>query len=147
METEGGGFLTQRFFGIPAWVFLLGAAALAYWYFSRQGGIGGGGASSSAGSNDTLTSGNTTVDTGAVQVTVNTGNTQPGPPSRGKTTTVTVPDVVGKPYPSAAQTIRQAGLKPVKQKGFKGNTVEGERPYRGAKVRRNTAITLIGSSE
>lgn len=152
-ESGGGNLLTNRYFGIPGWVILAGVGVLAFWWFSRQsgGGLSGGGGSSSAGSNDTLTTGDTTIDSGAVQVTVTTGdvtnNPQPKPPKKPGTATVTVPTVTHMSYPAAANKIKAAGLRPVKQKGFKGSTVEGERPYAGSKVKKYSAVTLIGSSQ
>lgn len=97
MENEGGGFLSQRFMGIPAWVFLAGAAILAYWYFSRNSSstpttTGGGGS---------VKTGRTTVQSGAIRINVGggdsdlsvPGNHQPKPPTKytGPLKAITVP--------------------------------------------------------
>jgi len=122
----GGGFMTQKFMGIPAIVWLLGAAAVAYFLFSRNSASSGSG-SSSAGSSDTLTTGDTSVATGAVQVTVNAGgsgdtgggggNTQPSPPTTGTTTTTTnsgtveIPNVVGMKGSAAEALLKARGFR------------------------------------
>lgn len=85
-EEEGGNFLTRKFMGIPAWVFLIGAAVVGYWYFSRNssgssstsGQQNQAGQESPTGGSGTITTGSTTIDTGAVQVSVSAPNGSPG---------------------------------------------------------------------
>lgn len=148
-ETEGGGgFMSQRWFGMPAPVVIIGVALLAYFLFFRNsGGIGQG---SSAGGSDTLTTGNTTVESGAVRVVVNAGNNgedndQPKPPHKGITRTVTVPDVVGKPGEAARDAIMKAGLRarqiPARTPAGKPTVVVSENPRGGGKARKGSVVT------
>ena len=75
-EQGSPNFLTQKFAGIPAWVFLVGAAVVGYLFLRNSSSSSGAGGTSSAGSatggagDTSATSGDTTIDTGAVQVTV-----------------------------------------------------------------------------
>jgi hypothetical protein len=74
--TSGGGFMSQKFMGIPAIVWLIGAAVIAYLWFSKQQAASGQTAPASSTANQgtvTQTTGATTIDTGAVQVDVNAG--------------------------------------------------------------------------
>lgn len=73
----GGGFMSKKFLGIPAVVWLIGAAILAYLYFrnSSSSGSSGTGASSSAGSGQSTT-GDITFTPGTSTVEVQ-GNTNP----------------------------------------------------------------------
>lgn len=91
--TSGGGILTRKFAGIPAWVILGAAGLLAYWYFSHQSSTaaqtqglkttGGGGSAKT---------GKVVVQKGAVSINVrqtpngDEDNPQPGnhPPPRHK---------------------------------------------------------------
>lgn len=72
MEQEGN-FFTRKVGPFPAWVWLAGAALLAYLYFRHTQGAGGGiaGSPTTTGGGGTITTGNTRVDKGAVTVTVN----------------------------------------------------------------------------
>jgi|SRR5215472_82115 len=95
MEGEGN-FFTRKVGGMPAWVWLAGAAVVVYFLMSRQSSqqpttSGGGGS---------ITTGPTKVAKGAVTVTVNAGkdsetseNPQPGnqPESFKKLKVLTVP--------------------------------------------------------
>jgi hypothetical protein len=100
----GGGIMHQKMMGIPVPLLIIGGALIAYFLFFRNSSSSSSGtaASSTAGANDTVTGGTTTVDSGAVQVSVNTGpgtsadtaadnsgtsNTQPAAPVSGNTTT------------------------------------------------------------
>jgi hypothetical protein len=71
----GGGFMSQRFLGIPAVVWLVGAAIVAYLYFAHKSAAGQTAPASSTANQGTVTqtTGATTIDTGAVQVDVNAG--------------------------------------------------------------------------
>lgn len=143
----GGGFMSQRWFGIPAPLVIVGVALIAYFLFFR--GSGGGG-TSTAGGPDTQTVGDTTIDTGAVQVSVNTGSTnsndttlgdndQPGPPPVPKTTTVTVPRVIGEPAGMARRRVTRRGLEPA---GITQGRVRTENPAAGTKVKKGSTVTL-----
>lgn len=93
MEGEGN-FFTRKVGGMPAWVWLAGAAVVVYFLMSRQSSqqpttTGGGGS---------ITTGSTKVAKGAVTVTVNAGegqgdNDQPSPTPEKfkKLRTLTVP--------------------------------------------------------
>jgi len=72
---------------IPWWVWVAGAAVLAYFLFFRNSSSSDA-AGSTSGGGGTITSGNTTVDSGAVTISVNT-NPQPTPPTKKKTTKTT----------------------------------------------------------
>jgi len=83
---EGGGFLSQKFMGIPAWIFLAGAAVLAYLYFSHQNQAP---ANMTTGGGGSVRTGNVKVEKGAVRINVNgsgadVDNPQPKPPHGGK---------------------------------------------------------------
>lgn len=85
MENEGG-FFSRRMMGLPAWVWLAGAAVLAWWWFSRQSG-GTPGISTTGGGGQVHT-GKTVVQSGAVRINVSGGggggvdNPQPKPPQK-----------------------------------------------------------------
>lgn len=89
MENEGGGgFMTRKFMGIPAWVFLVGAAAIAYYMFSRNKTPV---SNSTSGGGGSVRTGNTKVQTGAVRINVSGGtggdedkdhDKQPKPPHK-----------------------------------------------------------------
>jgi PASTA domain len=72
-QQGGGGIMSGKIMGMPSLVFVALVAAAAYFLFFRNKSTASAGGTSDAGSSDTLTSGATTVDTGAVQVTVNAG--------------------------------------------------------------------------
>lgn len=97
MEGEGG-FFTRKVGGMPAWVWLAGAAVVVYFLMSRKSA----GNPTTSGGGGQITTGNTRVDKGAVSVTINArgagggdddDNPQPGPkpPPLNKTKTFTVP--------------------------------------------------------
>lgn len=69
---EGGGgenFLTKKFFGIPAIVWVLGAVLLAYLFFRSKSGSSG--AASSSGGGGTSTTGNISLKPPTTTITVN----------------------------------------------------------------------------
>jgi hypothetical protein len=68
METEGGSFLTRKFAGIPAWVLLAGAAAIAYFLFMRNSGSTP--TNSTSGGGGQVHTGKTVVQSGAVKINV-----------------------------------------------------------------------------
>ena len=70
--------MQSRIFGLPTIVWVLGAAVLAYLYFSHRSSQSAG-SPSTPGGGGTATSGTTRIDKGAIQVTV-TQNPQPKPP-------------------------------------------------------------------
>ena len=147
-EPQQGGIFSQKFMGIPALVWLAGAAILAYWWFSRQSSSSSGTGSSSANSGtNTQTTGATTIDTGAVQVSVNTGgsgdtSTQPTPPTPPTMqTTTTVPNVVGRNAPAATKILAAAGLK---ESGITGGMVASESPKAGTTVDTGSTVKLTG---
>jgi hypothetical protein len=101
--TSGGGtnFFTQKIMGIPGVVWLIGAAAIAYFLFARSSSSSGSaGSPSTSGGGGTITTGQTTIDQGAVQVSVSqTGpsgasNPQPTPTPTPKTSTGNASPVV-----------------------------------------------------
>ena len=77
-KDQGGGMMQSRIFGLPTIVWVLGAAVLAYLYFSHRSSQSAG-SPSTPGGGGTATSGTTRIDKGAIQVTV-TQNPQPKPP-------------------------------------------------------------------
>lgn len=79
-QQPGGGFMSRKFLGIPAIVWLLGAVFLAYLYFRNSNKASGASGMSSAGSG-TSTTGNVQVTPGPGQ-TINV-NTQYGPKAGG----------------------------------------------------------------
>lgn len=149
----GGGFMSVRWFGIPAPLVIAGGVVLVYLLFFR--GRSGGGGSSSAGGPDTLTTGDTTVGSGAIQVTVNAGgsgdasdtdegsddNPQPNPPPPSRGSTVTVPNVTGQPAQMARRVLTRRDLNPA---GIAKGIVTGEKPRAGTKVKKDTTVTLTG---
>lgn len=163
----GGSFLTAKFLGIPALVWIAGVAAIAYWLYYRNSAASGGAASSTAGANDTLTTGDTTVDSGAVSISIDaSGDTggsssgsgggggaggggggtggQPTPPVTGKATTVTVPNIVGKPGATALDQLKTAGLvgsqSPKTTPKGRATTVKTQSPAGGAKVAKGSTV-------
>ena len=63
-----GGFMTKKFMGIPAIVWILGAVLLAYLYFRHSSSSG---SASSSGGGGTPTTGNISLSPGNTSVTVN----------------------------------------------------------------------------
>lgn len=100
MEGEGN-FFTRKMGPFPAWVWLAGAAVIAYFLFSRSKSSAG--SPTTSGGGGQITTGNTKVAKGAVTVNINakgagTGgddddNPQPGPnpPPLNKSKSFTVP--------------------------------------------------------
>jgi hypothetical protein len=147
---EGGqSFLTMKFMGIPALVWVAVVAGVAYWLYSRNASSTAAAGSSSAGSSDTLTTGNTTVDTGAVSISIDaSGNSdQPTPPVTGKATTVTVPNVVGKPGATALDQLKAAGFKtsqtPKTTPKGEATKVTTETPKAGTKVAKGSTVKTV----
>jgi PASTA domain len=145
----GGGLMGSRILGIPVLVWVAGAALIAYFIFSRSSSGSSGGGTSTAGGSDTLTTGNTTVESGAVRVVVNAGNDtdnpQPKPPVKGKTRTVTVPEVVGDRGEAARDKITKAGFRfrqiPPRTPRGKTTTVTSETPRGGSKAKKGATVT------
>lgn len=90
----GGSFLTRRIAGLPAIVWVGGAALLAYLLFFR-GARSGSGASSSGGGG-TSSTGDVTFTPGSTSVTITGGGTAHGPVATGTTGT---PNPQPKPVP------------------------------------------------
>lgn len=94
-EEGGGGFLSQRIFGMPAIVVIGGVAILAYFILSRNKAP----AASTSGGGGQVHTGKTVVQSGAVRINVSNdgGNPQPKPPHKkpgpggGATKSFTVP--------------------------------------------------------
>lgn len=83
--TQGGGvsnILTDRFLGIPGYIWLIGIAVGAYLLFFRNSSSSA--TPESTGGGGTVTTGNTTIDKGAIQIKV-TQQPQQKPPPRKKT--------------------------------------------------------------
>jgi hypothetical protein len=98
MEGQGN-FFTRKLGGVPAWVWLAGAAVLVYFYMSRQSSTSG--RPTTSGGGGSITTGPTRISKDAIRVTVNAGrgdrgeedNDQPGhrPHRRHTTKSFTVP--------------------------------------------------------
>lgn len=144
--------IMRRVLGLPLIVWVLIVAVVAYLWFSRSqsgggllGGLSGGGSTSGGGG--TATAGNTTIDKGAVTISVSQGsNKQPKPPVHRKKSVVAVPDVRGMRYPAAAKSLHHEGLKAHRAQPYVG-TVTSERPGQGSKVTRGSTITLAGEGK
>ena len=80
-EGGGGGFMSQKFYGIPAIVWLGGAAILAYFLFFRNKTSSS--APSSSGGGGTSTTGDITFTPPASPVTTDTGATAVNPLNQG----------------------------------------------------------------
>lgn len=97
----GGNFFTAKIMGIPGVVWLIGAAAIAYFLFARSSSSGSAGSPSTSGGGGTVTTGQTTIDSGAVQVSVS----QSGPPQSTTPPTVTNPGgPISNPQPTPTPT-------------------------------------------
>jgi hypothetical protein len=96
----GGSLFSKKVMGIPVFLLVIGAAAIVgYLYFKNKSGSQSAGSPSTSGGGGTITSGNTTIDKGAVQVTVTqtpptststSTSTQPTPPAPAKTSSPVV---------------------------------------------------------
>jgi hypothetical protein len=147
---DGGSFLTRKVLGMPAFVWLALAAAAAYWYFSRHSSssaAGAGAGSGDTGGSGTVTTGGTTVDTGAVQISVDTGGQdQPQPPTTGNKTTVAVPNVVGQRANTAIANLKKAGFRYKSSTGPRNPVhtynVSSEAPKGGSKAAKGSVIDL-----
>jgi hypothetical protein len=130
-----------------------GAAVLAYFLFFRNSSSAGG--STSGGGGTITSSGSTTLQTGAVQVSVTqnpdtsgqtTTNPQPTPPGKKPTTSqsISVPNVVGKTGQNAAAQLKKAGLayaqSPVSTPKGKRTKVTSEEPAAGKKVAKGSTV-------
>lgn len=144
--------IMRKVAGLPVIVWVLIVAAIAFIWFSRRGGGLFGGSKSSgintSGGGGSATSGRTTIDKGAVQITVTQGNRkQPGPPvHKKKSRMVTVPNVVGEEWFTASKQIKAKGLKPERTRPYSGRTEE-ETPSGGTKVRKGSVIELSGRTD
>jgi hypothetical protein len=97
-----GGIFTAKIMGIPGIVWLIGAAGIAYFIFARKSSAASAGSPSTSGGGGTITTGQTTIDSGAVTVSVSQGgsgdtsNPQPTPtPPPKKSTGSATPVVYG----------------------------------------------------
>lgn len=94
MENEGGGFMSMKFMGIPAIVWIGGAAILVY-FLMKHNSQSSQPTNRTSGGGGTVKTGKTVVRSGAVRIDVNgtgVGNPQPKPPHGGfKTKSFTVP--------------------------------------------------------
>lgn len=98
--TTGGGFMTRKFFGLPAIVWIIIVIIVAYLYFRRAG------SSSGAGGGATSTSGSGQADTGDITFTPGTstvevqGNTGPATDTQQNTTQTTNNSGTPNPQPT-----------------------------------------------
>jgi len=148
-EDVNGNPMMNRVAGIPLVVWVLIVAGVAYFFISRRrsatsGGVPGTGGSVSYGAGGTARA-NTVIDKGAV--TINVSQDQPGPPMhKRKSQQVTVPDVRGQRYESAAESLTDAGLRAERSSPYVGK-VTRESPHSGSKVPKGTMITLSGANK
>ena len=143
--------IMRRIFGLPVIVWVGIVAVIAFIWFSRRNSSSGGsgilGGGSSSGGGGSATAGNTTIDKGAVTISVTQGNKgQPKPPVRGKKSVVAVPDVRGMRYPAAAKELHHEGLKAHRATPYVGKVTK-EIPGEGAKVKRGSIVTLAGEKK
>jgi hypothetical protein len=90
-DTQGG-FLHSKIFGIPAIVVIGGIGLIVYFIFFKNSSSTSSGSPSTSGGGGSVTTGATTIDKGAVQISVTQepgGNTQPAPPATGATSAKT----------------------------------------------------------
>lgn len=139
-------------FGLPVVVWVVIVAVVAYLLIRRSSVFGGGAASSGAGistsgGGGSATSGSTTIDKGAVQITVSQGSQkQPHPPVRKRQALVAVKDVRGRSYDAASAALRRQGLATQRSSPYVGK-VTRESPHSGTKVPKGTMITLSGANK
>jgi PASTA domain len=103
-EGGGGGIMSSRILGIPTLVWVAIAALGAYYLFFRNKSGATAGGTSSAGSSDTLTGGTTTVDSGAVQVSVNSSGSNTAADNSGAAAAPTGTATAGSGSPSVTTT-------------------------------------------
>lgn len=116
----GGGIMSSKIMGMPTIVVVGVVAVVAYFLFFRKSSASAGSPSTSGGGG-TATSGNTTIDKGAIQVTVKQGNPQPRPHVRPfKTQWHTHPTIPprkkGAPHPAKKKTLHTVHRKPATKK-------------------------------
>lgn len=143
--------LTNRVAGLPVIVWVGIIALVALWWFSRKkgGGLfggGSGGAVTTSGGGGSASGGRTTIDKGAVQITVTQGEQkQPGPPTKKHRRSMeTVPEVIGMNWPQAAARVKRAHLTPERTRPYVGATSD-EKPGAGTKVKKGSVVKLTGS--
>lgn len=143
--------LTNRVAGLPVIVWVGIIALVALWWFSRKkggglfGGSGAGGSVTTSGGGGSASAGRTTIDKGAVQITVTQGTQkQPGPPVRKKRSMETVPEVIGMNWPEAEAKVKRAHLTPERTRPYVGATTN-ESPDAGKKVKKGSVVKLTGS--
>lgn len=139
--------LTNRVAGLPVIVWVGIIALVTLWWFSRKkkgGGIGG--SVTTSGGGGSASAGRTTIDKGAVQITVTQGDReQPGPPVKKKRSMETVPNVIGQPWERAAADIKAHHLVPERNRPYTGQTTK-ETPHAGKKVKKGSEIDLEGNN-
>lgn len=72
MEPDGGGIMSQRVFGMPMPLVIAGVGLIVYFIFFRNSSSST--QPSTSGGGGTITTGNTTIDKGAVSISVKGGN-------------------------------------------------------------------------
>lgn len=146
---DAGNPVMRRVAGLPIIVWVIIVAIAAYLFISRRSGGSAVGPSTSGGGGSASESGTTTIDKGAVQITVTQNplskgkQKQPGPPVRKKKHLVTVPNVIGEPWPLAERKLRARHLTPERKQPYSGAT-KGETPEAGKKVQRGSKVELTG---
>ncbi|HEV2352861.1 MAG TPA: hypothetical protein VGR89_01350 [Puia sp.] len=157
--SNAGSILTRKFAGIPAWVILLGAAGIAYLYFSHKNAAAQTQGLKTTGGGGTARTGKVVVQRGAVSINVRqvprgggddddmTDNDQPGhhPPPRKKHHSTSRPNPYDVPHGPRKITESQARYaishnRPVYTKGGKNgwtkqsSTKSGDQYYVGGEV-------------
>lgn len=144
-QPGGGNFFTNRIMGVPVFVWIGGIAILAYLYFrhTQQQNV----PATTSGGGGQLTTGNTTLQKGAIHITVNAAHgdddDQPKPHGHGKSKKITVPNEVGKTYAAGARDLKAHGLQAHRTHPYIGRTI-AEAPKSGAKVPKGSTVTLSG---
>lgn len=109
-------FATRKIMGIPVIVWV-GIVALGAYIFITHRSSQSAGSPSTSGGGGTATEGNTTLQKGAITVTVSQTNPQPKPPVHGRKTVVgTHPNIPprtrGAPHPSKKPDVHKTTRKP-----------------------------------
>jgi hypothetical protein len=111
----GGNLFTGRIMGIPGVVWLLGAGVLAYFIFFRKGSAGAGGSTSGGGGTIDTSGTQTTLQKGAIAVTVSQTDNNPA--------TAKNPQPTPKPPPrKRTLDYRDLAIQALEDKGIKNPT-------------------------
>lgn len=159
----GGGLMGSKIMGIPTIVWVGGIALIVYFLFFKNANSGSTPTTSGNPGTNTQTTGATTLDSGAVTVTVNqtgaddTGD-QPSPPvvgggtgsgGGGSTTSpneVTLPNEIGKRGEAGQNALKALGLKtkqtPARTPKGKTTTITSQKPGSGTKVPKGSTVDV-----